>query len=215
MSRGSARPKGRNLRKRPPQLLGRRWADRRSAAVPGVVRQPAPLCADRAPGRAQQADRCRQERTLSRGHARHLLAHRRAGGSLGLERRRAVSAERSDPHEHTRRAARCGVAARQPVPAGNRVAVLTNSGGPGIMCADACEAEGLELVEPAPATAEALRSFLPAEAGLANPVDMLATASGDDYGRAVRTLAADERVDAIVTIFTPPLVTRSADVARA
>ena len=105
--------------------------------------------------------------------------------------------------------------ASQPVPTGNRVVVLTNSGGPGIMCADACEAEGLKLVDLAPRTLEELRSFLPAEAGLANPVDMLATASGEDYAAALRTLSGDERVDAIVAIFTPPLVTRSADVASA
>jgi acetate---CoA ligase (ADP-forming) len=105
--------------------------------------------------------------------------------------------------------------ASQPIPAGNRVAVVTNSGGPGIMCADACEAEGLELAELNSATLDELHSFLPAEAGLANPVDMLATASGEDYARTLRTIAADERVDAIVVIFTPPLVTRSADVAAA
>jgi len=104
--------------------------------------------------------------------------------------------------------------ANQPVPAGNRVAVITNSGGPGIMCADACEGEGLEIADLAPGTTEELRSFLPEEAGLANPVDMLATASGGDYARALRAIAADDGVDAIVTIFTPPLVTLPADVAR-
>jgi acetate---CoA ligase (ADP-forming) len=105
--------------------------------------------------------------------------------------------------------------ANQPVPRGNRVAVLTNSGGPGIMCADACESEGLELVELSAGTRDELRSFLPAEAGLSNPVDMLATASGDHYARAIRALAADDGVDAIVTIFTPPLVTQPGEVARA
>jgi acetate---CoA ligase (ADP-forming) len=95
------------------------------------------------------------------------------------------------------------------------VAVLTNSGGRGIMCADACESEGLELVELSAGTRDELRSFLPAEAGLSNPVDMLATASGDHYARAIRAVGADDGVNAIVTIFTPPLVTRPDDVARA
>ena len=105
--------------------------------------------------------------------------------------------------------------ANQPVPAGNRVAILTNSGGPGIMCADACEASGLEVVNLSDSTCERLRELLPAEASLSNPVDMLATASGEQYRDSILAIAADERVDAIVSIFTPPLVTRSEDVGRA
>jgi acyl-CoA synthetase (NDP forming) len=105
--------------------------------------------------------------------------------------------------------------ANQPTPEGNRVAILTNSGGPGIMCADACEADDLEVVALSDSTCEALRGFLPAEAGLSNPVDMLATASGADYKRTILAVAADERVDAIVAIFTPPLVTQPEDVGRA
>jgi acetyl coenzyme A synthetase (ADP forming)-like protein len=105
--------------------------------------------------------------------------------------------------------------ANQPTPEGNRVAILTNSGGPGIMCADACEADDLEVVGLSDATRERLRDLLPREAGLSNPVDMLATASGEDYRRTILTVAADERVDAIVVIFTPPLVTQPEDVGRA
>jgi acetate---CoA ligase (ADP-forming) len=105
--------------------------------------------------------------------------------------------------------------ANQPVPAGNRVAILTNSGGPGIMCADACEANGLEVVSLADSTRERLRELLAPEASLSNPVDMLATASGEQYRDCFLAVAADERVDAIVSIFTPPLVTRSEDVGRA
>ena len=105
--------------------------------------------------------------------------------------------------------------ANQPVPAGNRVAILTNSGGPGIMCADACEGSGLDVVELSDATCERLRELLAAEASLSNPVDMLATATGDQYRDCIVAVAADENVDAIVSIFTPPLVTRSEDVGRA
>jgi acetate---CoA ligase (ADP-forming) len=105
--------------------------------------------------------------------------------------------------------------ATQPPPAGNRVAILTNAGGPAILCADACEASGL-LVPPLPEDLRReLASFLPAEAGLANPIDMIASASADHYRRAIATLGAWEGIDAIVVIFIPPLVTRSEDAARA
>jgi acyl-CoA synthetase (NDP forming) len=60
-----------------------------------------------------------------------------------------------------------------------------------------------------------LRAFLPAEASVSNPVDMIASATADDYGKALEIVAADPNVDALVVIFTPPLVTRAEDVARA
>jgi acyl-CoA synthetase (NDP forming) len=105
--------------------------------------------------------------------------------------------------------------AHQPVPAGSRVAVLTNAGGPGILAADACEAAGLTLPIVEETTAASLRAFLPAAASIANPVDMLATASADDYRRAIPLLLADPGVDSLLVIFIPPLVTDADDVARA
>ncbi|MFI5282072.1 MAG: GNAT family N-acetyltransferase [Candidatus Dormibacterales bacterium] len=103
----------------------------------------------------------------------------------------------------------------QPLPGGNRVGILTNAGGPAILCADACEASGL-VVPALPEKARAeLAAFLPAAASTANPVDMLAAANGDDYLRAIRVLAGSAEVDAIIVIFTPPLVTQAADVVRA
>ena len=111
-----------------------------------------------------------------------------------------------------------GVAAvlsNQPVPAGTRVAILTNGGGPGILAADACESNGLVVPELAPDTVAALAEFLPTEAGIRNPVDMVASASAEAYGRAMRVLAADPGVDSMLVIFIPPVVTRAADVARA
>ena len=105
--------------------------------------------------------------------------------------------------------------AHQPIPAGRRVAILTNAGGPGILAADACEALGLTVSPLAQDTVAALRSFLPATASVANPVDMIATASADHYRRALPLLLADPAVDAVLAIFIPPLVTNSADVARA
>jgi acetyl coenzyme A synthetase (ADP forming)-like protein len=105
--------------------------------------------------------------------------------------------------------------ANQPLPAGARVAVVTNAGGPGILAADACEALGLTLPSLETATSRALAGFLSSAASLANPIDMLATASAADFGRAVRLALADPNVDSVLTIFIPPLVTDAREVARA
>jgi acetate---CoA ligase (ADP-forming) len=105
--------------------------------------------------------------------------------------------------------------AHQPVPAGNRVAILTNAGGPGILAADACEARGLTVPTLAPDTISALRAFLPAAASISNPVDMIATAPAEHYRQALPLLLADASIDSVITIFIPPLVTASEDVARA
>ncbi|HEY0492321.1 MAG TPA: GNAT family N-acetyltransferase [Candidatus Dormibacteraeota bacterium] len=105
--------------------------------------------------------------------------------------------------------------ANQPAPAGRRVGIITNGGGPGILCADACEAEGLTVpFLPEPVMAE-LRAFLPAQASVRNPIDMIASAGPDDYNHAIRVLAESNEVDAIVVIFIPPLVTRPEEVALA
>ncbi|MBI4728694.1 MAG: GNAT family N-acetyltransferase [Acidobacteria bacterium] len=104
--------------------------------------------------------------------------------------------------------------ANQPLPPGNRVAIVTNAGGPAILCADACESNGLS-VPPLPEEARArLRSFLPPEASTGNPVDMIASAPAEGYRRAIAAVAACEEIDAIIAIFIPPLVTRGEDVAR-
>ncbi|MDO8616624.1 MAG: GNAT family N-acetyltransferase [Dehalococcoidia bacterium] len=105
--------------------------------------------------------------------------------------------------------------AHQPIPRGRRVAILTNAGGPGIMAADACEAYGLEVIPLPDATVAALREFLPPEAGLSNPTDMIASASAGDYGRALRILLQDEGIDSVIIIFIPPLVTGAEAVAAA
>lgn len=103
--------------------------------------------------------------------------------------------------------------ANQPLPAGNRVAILTNAGGLGILCADACEASGLMVPELSPQSIEAMRALLPAEASVANPVDMIASASAEQYAAVLKILGDDPRIDSIVIIFIPPLVTRAEDVA--
>jgi len=105
--------------------------------------------------------------------------------------------------------------AHQPVPRGRRVAILTNAGGPGIMAADACEANGLELPALAGSTVRELRSFLPAAASVGNPVDMLASAPPDHYRRALSAIVRDDDVDSVIAIFIPPLVTAPESVAAA
>lgn len=103
----------------------------------------------------------------------------------------------------------------QPVPAGPRVGVVTNAGGPGILLADACEAHGLKLPTLASQSVEALRAFLPARASVGNPVDMTASASPDDYARTIAAVGADPNVDSLVAIYVPPMVTRPEEIAAA
>ena len=105
--------------------------------------------------------------------------------------------------------------ANQPLPQGRRVGIITNAGGPGILCADACEARGLEIPVLDEERQKHLRGLLPPGAGVANPVDMIASASEDHYRKTIKIVAADPRIDALVVIFTPPLVVRAEDVAKA
>ena len=103
----------------------------------------------------------------------------------------------------------------QPLPEGNRVGIVTNAGGPGIMCADACEAADLEVPELPGSLRESLRSFLPPAAALTNPVDMIATATAEDYRRTITALASWSGIDALIVIFIRPLLTTAEDVADA
>src|SRR5205814_10302714 len=84
-----------------------------------------------------------------------------------------------------------------------------------IMCADACQAEGVEVPEPPAEVKARLAEFLPPAASLANPIDMIASAPADAYERTIQVLAESEACDAILVIFVPPLVTQAADVAAA
>jgi acetate---CoA ligase (ADP-forming) len=103
----------------------------------------------------------------------------------------------------------------QPVPAGRRVAIVTNAGGPAILAADACEANGLELPPVTPETAAGLRAYLPPAASVVNPVDMIASAGADDYRRAIALVAADPNVDSLIVIFIPPILAAAEQVAGA
>jgi acetyl coenzyme A synthetase (ADP forming)-like protein len=91
----------------------------------------------------------------------------------------------------------------QPLPEGRRVGIVTNAGGPGILAVDACEAAGLSVVEFSETTRARLSTFLPAEASIGNPVDMIASAGPAEYRRAIETLVTSPDVDSAIVIFTP------------
>jgi acetate---CoA ligase (ADP-forming) len=103
----------------------------------------------------------------------------------------------------------------QGLPGGNKVAILTNAGGPGILAADALEANGLEVPPLTERTIEQLEAFLPPEAGVHNPVDMIASASPASYGQALEVLGHAAEVDIIFVIFIPTSAVHIADVAEA
>jgi acetyl coenzyme A synthetase (ADP forming)-like protein len=107
------------------------------------------------------------------------------------------------------------VLVNQPLPEGGRVGIVTNVGGPGILCADACEAAGLEVPLLTAQTQVQLRAVLPTEASVANPVDMIATATAEQYRQAIDLVARDPNVDAVIAVFLRPLTTRAEDVAFA
>jgi acetate---CoA ligase (ADP-forming) len=101
-----------------------------------------------------------------------------------------------------------------PLPRSRRTAVLTNSGGPGILVADALEPQGLEVVDLSRETIDRLRPHFPPEASLRNPLDMIASATAADYRAALDAVLADANVDSAVAIFVPPLGIRAEDVAE-
>lgn len=107
------------------------------------------------------------------------------------------------------------VFANCPIPKGNRVAIITNSGGPGIMATDAVCEHGMQMAKISDATKEKLRSFLPSAASVKNPIDMIASAPIEHYQQTLETVIADENVDMIITIYLPFLGLKDIDVAKA
>ncbi len=103
----------------------------------------------------------------------------------------------------------------QPLPRGRKVGILTNAGGPGILAADACEANNLEVPPLSDRTRQQLDSFLPGEAGTSNPVDMIASASAEGYARGIEILGNAPEIDIVFVIFIPAGVTETSDVADA
>jgi acetyl coenzyme A synthetase (ADP forming)-like protein len=93
-----------------------------------------------------------------------------------------------------------------PLPAGDRVAVLTNAGGPAIIATDSLVNLNLQMAELSDTSRQRLSEFLPSEASVANPVDMVASATAVDYRRALEIILADEGVDMVLPINVKPLL---------
>ena len=102
----------------------------------------------------------------------------------------------------------------QPVPKGNRVAIVTNSGGPGILAADTCEHYGLLLPQLEKKTIEELKGKLSPNASLNNPIDLVADAQEERYEDALSAIMKDRNVDALICILTPQLRTNVEGIAR-
>jgi acetyl coenzyme A synthetase (ADP forming)-like protein len=105
----------------------------------------------------------------------------------------------------------------QPLPNGNRVAIIGNSGGPGILATDACASAGLEVPELSAATQTALRAVVDPIAAVSNPVDLVASATPAVYDKALSIVLADEAIDSAIVICTPTFAAsppRIADVLR-
>ena len=103
--------------------------------------------------------------------------------------------------------------AQQPLPKGPGLGILTNSGGPGILAADAAETHGLHMVSLRPQTVDDLRSFLPPIASAYNPVDITGGATAAMYGRALASMLGDPSVQGAVVISTPTATLKAEDVA--
>ncbi len=105
--------------------------------------------------------------------------------------------------------------AMQPLPRGNRVAIITNAGGPGIMAADAVESSGLVVASLGEELRSELARQLPAAASVGNPIDVLGDAGPDRYAMAVAAAQSAPAIDAIIVILTPQAMTDPAAIARA
>jgi len=97
--------------------------------------------------------------------------------------------------------------AYQPMPPGDRLAIVTNAGGPGVMATDAAIRSGLAISRFEPATTAALKSALPATANIKNPVDVIGDARADRYEAALEAVLADPNVDQVLVILTPQSMT--------
>ena len=105
---------------------------------------------------------------------------------------------------------------RLPLPKGNRVAIVSNAGGPAIILADACESLGLSVHELSAETQAAIRRRVPDEAAVRNPVDLIASATAETYRDVLALVLQDPNVDAvIVSVVPPPLGSKAKDVAEA
>jgi len=103
----------------------------------------------------------------------------------------------------------------QPLPGGPGLAIVTNSGGPGIMAADACERSRLQMARLSSETIEKLGSFLPAYASLYNPIDIIGDADAERFAQTLKAVAPDKRVHALLVLLTPTASAEIEGTARA
>lgn len=101
------------------------------------------------------------------------------------------------------------------IPVGNKVAIITNAGGPGIIATDMTEISGLQLAKFSPETTKALHEFLPPTANFNNPVDVIGDAARDRYEHALEAVIKDENVDGVLMILTPQSMTDAIGTAEA
>jgi len=105
--------------------------------------------------------------------------------------------------------------AYQPLLGGDRIAIVTNAGGPGILATDALEHAGLDITRLSNETMEALAEYLPGAASVANPVDVLGDALADRYEHAIQLVLNDSKVDGLIVIVTPQAMTEIEKTAHA
>ena len=107
------------------------------------------------------------------------------------------------------------ILASQPIPAGSRVGVVTNAGGPAILAADALEANGLELPELSETLRSAIETKLAAEASSRNPIDLIASGGAEEFHHATKLLLESGEVDALIVIYVPTRPEGAQNVAAA
>lgn len=101
---------------------------------------------------------------------------------------------------------------KNPLPRGNRLGILTNAGGPGIMATDAAIGVGLEMGRFSERTLKALRALVPPEASVGNPVDMTPKAQPEQYAACAKLMLEDDGIDSLMVIHVPPIMIHPRDV---
>jgi acetate---CoA ligase (ADP-forming) len=101
----------------------------------------------------------------------------------------------------------------QPLPAGDRVGIISNAGGPGVLCADSCEFRGLRVPELTDEVKASFAGLVPSTGVVHNPVVLLAQSGANEYERAIGALATSPGIDALIVIYTPQVGTSAADAA--
>lgn len=102
----------------------------------------------------------------------------------------------------------------QPIPKGNRVAVVTNAGGPGILATDALINNGMKMPALTSKAIKTMKKYLSADASFSNPMDMVAGAGATEFYKTLKVIREDKRYDTILTLFVPPVTIDEMEVAR-